>query len=183
MQHFHRGESCGVAGEGAPHVIAVKVLGDLERPKRGDSLRCLSSVRSLVLRRVSAGMFWRQASLEHCARSATLHVRQDLQPHPNLVRGMGAGGVRPQGGRRLPAIEISSVGLELVMVVVRGVRQARVRARRALVCQAGEAAVVVLPDLREGAGKGTRDLGSRWAYTARAGTPERDRERERDRDR
>ena len=36
------------------------------------------------------------------------------------------------------------------MVMVYGVLQARGRARRALVCQAGEAAVVVLPDLREG---------------------------------
>ena len=86
MQHFHRGESCSEAGEGAAHVIAVKVLGG------GDSLWRLSSVRSLVLLGVSAGMFWRQASLEHCARSATFHVRQDLQPHPDLVRGMGARG-------------------------------------------------------------------------------------------
>ena len=111
MQHFHRGEGCGEAGEGAPQVIAVKVLGGSERPKRGDSFRRLSSVRSLVLRGVSACMFWRQASLEHCAHSVTFHVRQDLQPHPNLVRGMGTGGVRPRGGRRLPAVEISSVGL------------------------------------------------------------------------
>ena len=70
---------------------------------------------------------------------------------------MGAGVVRPRSGRRLLAVEISFVGLELAMVVVRGVRQARLRARRALVCQAGEAAVVVLPDLRDGGERGTRD--------------------------
>ena len=97
-----------MAGEDVPHVILVKVLGDLERPKRGDSPRCLSSVRSLVLREGSAGMFWRQASLEHRARSATFHVRQDLQPHPI---GMGAGVVRPRSGRRLLAVENSFVGL------------------------------------------------------------------------
>mmetsp|Transcript_27806 Transcript_27806/g.82905 ORF Transcript_27806/g.82905 Transcript_27806/m.82905 type:complete len:287 (-) Transcript_27806:26-886(-) len=57
------------------------------------------------------------------------------------------------------------------MSVVRSMRQARARARRALVCQAGEAAMVVLPDLRVEGGGGRRDIGSRWAYTARAGTP------------
>ena len=103
-----------MAGEGVPHVIAVEVLGDLERPKRGDSPRRLSSVRSLVLREGSAGMFWRQVSLEHQTRSATFHVRQDLQPHPI---GMGAGVVRPRSGRRCLAVENSFVGLKLAMVV------------------------------------------------------------------
>ena len=92
MQHFHRGEDCGEAGEGAPQAIAVKVLGGSKRPKRGDSLRRLSSVRSLDLGGISAGMFWQQASLEHRSSAAAFHVRQDLQPHPILVRGMGAGG-------------------------------------------------------------------------------------------
>ena len=96
-----------------PHAIAVKVLGDLERPKRGDPLRCLSSVRSLVLREGSVGMFWLQASFEHRARSATFQVRQDLQPHPIDMRAWRC--VREVGGVFLPSNSL--VGLELAVVV------------------------------------------------------------------
>ena len=86
------------------------------------------------------------------------------------------------------------MGLAPTMSVVRSVCLARARARRALVCQAGEAAVVLLPDLRDGEGRGdarfrialgvhgsSRDALSQNGLSQNCYGRERERERERER--